>query len=69
MNGRGTPERVSEALMRAFGHWENRRAARGEISGSGYHAHAFTITISREAGAARQHRGSRRGAAVGLGGL
>jgi cytidylate kinase len=53
MNEHSTPERVSEALMRAFSHWENRRAARGELSWSrpGYHAQGFTIAISREAGA------------------
>jgi cytidylate kinase len=51
MNERNVPERISEALMRAYSHWENRRAARGEFFRAGYHPQAFTIAISREAGA------------------
>ena len=61
MSDRGTSERVSEALVRAFHQWEQRRQARNESPTSGYHPQNITVVISREAGA----RGSTVARAVG----
>lgn len=50
MNDRIAPERVSEALMRAFSHWERSGAkSRGHLPGD--QPRAYSIAISRQTGA------------------
>lgn len=52
MLDRQSPDRSSEALVRAFSHWERSRDAQAaEFDRAGYQARAFTIALSREAGA------------------
>jgi len=59
---RSTPERVSEALVRAFHHWDKRRQDLGpELVRAGFQARAFSIALSRQAGA----RGNTVARAVG----
>ena len=50
MNDRIAPERVSEALMRAFNHWERSGAkSRGHLPGD--QPKAYSVAISRQTGA------------------
>jgi cytidylate kinase len=62
MIDRSMPERVSEALVRAYTHWERGRESGAKPAGrAGFQARAFTVALSREAGA----RGNTVARAVG----